>query len=309
MPVDKFGRMSDTKTKDTGVSLTYINNNYIRSDGTTPVSGSIDMRGNTLYNVSDPVNPWDVANKEYVDNTKGSGIIGGKIKHLIAVHAGYCGPLKKGEYPFKFSGGNFKTCEVRIEKYIDFKGSTTGFLMPHSGRIKKIIFEGLNFLDTNEFFKKLTEGLDGEELEKVKKNFEEFKRKAEKMTTDFFTANKEEKFLFKIVKFEKNLNEEDYPQPYHNTPKIISSILTDKFKGRGVRFVNDVFNFGIIFRAINQDDGTLSEGDVINIEAIRDQFTHEELVFSNIPLEQKIFEAFVKNFSYNTTFLIELDPL
>ena len=31
MPVDKFGRMSDAKTKDTGVSLTYINNNYIRS--------------------------------------------------------------------------------------------------------------------------------------------------------------------------------------------------------------------------------------------------------------------------------------
>ena len=30
MPVDKVGRMSDTKTKDTGVSLTYINNNYIR---------------------------------------------------------------------------------------------------------------------------------------------------------------------------------------------------------------------------------------------------------------------------------------
>ena len=30
MPVDKFGRMIDTKTRDTGVSLTYINNNYIR---------------------------------------------------------------------------------------------------------------------------------------------------------------------------------------------------------------------------------------------------------------------------------------
>ena len=65
MPVDKFGRMSDAKTKDTGVSLTYINNNYIRSDGGTPVSGSIDMRGNTLYNVSDPVNPQDVATKKY----------------------------------------------------------------------------------------------------------------------------------------------------------------------------------------------------------------------------------------------------
>ena len=69
MPVDKFGRMSDTKTKDTGVSLTYINNNYIRSDGTTPVSGSIDMNGNTLYNVSDSVNPHDVATKEYADTT------------------------------------------------------------------------------------------------------------------------------------------------------------------------------------------------------------------------------------------------
>ena len=68
MPVDKFGRMSDTKTKDTGVSLTYINNNYICSDGGTHVSGSIDMRGNTLYNVSNPVNPQDVVTKEYADN-------------------------------------------------------------------------------------------------------------------------------------------------------------------------------------------------------------------------------------------------
>ena len=71
MPVDKFGRMSDVKTKDTGVSLTYINNNYIRNDGSTPVSGSIDMRGNTLYNVSNPVNPQDVATKEYADKVGG----------------------------------------------------------------------------------------------------------------------------------------------------------------------------------------------------------------------------------------------
>ena len=69
MPVDKFGRMSDAKTRDTGVSLTYINNNYIRSDGSTPVSGSINMNGNTLYNVPDPVNPEDVATKEYADTT------------------------------------------------------------------------------------------------------------------------------------------------------------------------------------------------------------------------------------------------
>ena len=70
MPVDKFGRMSDAKTRDTGVSLTYNNNNYIRSDGTTPVSGSINMNGNTLYNVSDPENLQDAATKKYVDKIK-----------------------------------------------------------------------------------------------------------------------------------------------------------------------------------------------------------------------------------------------
>ena len=69
MPVDKFGRMSDAKTRDTSVLLTYINNNYIRSDGSTPVSGPIIMNGNTLYNVPDPVNPQDVATKEYADMT------------------------------------------------------------------------------------------------------------------------------------------------------------------------------------------------------------------------------------------------
>ena len=81
MPVDKFGRMSDTKTRDTGVSLTYINNNYIRSDGTTPVSGSIDMRGNTLYNVSDPINPQDVATKEYADKVGGGETAIIKTRH------------------------------------------------------------------------------------------------------------------------------------------------------------------------------------------------------------------------------------
>ena len=85
MPVDKFGRMSDLKTKDTGVSLTYINNNYVRSDGETPLTGSLNMRGNTLYNVADPVNPQDVVTKVYVDNTKGIGVIGRKTKDGVSI--------------------------------------------------------------------------------------------------------------------------------------------------------------------------------------------------------------------------------
>ena len=89
MPVDKFGRMSDTKTRDTRVSLTYIDNNYVRSDGGTPITGSIDMKGNTLYNVSDPVNPQDVATKEYVDETVSN------VSHIIMVQANYQGGLKR----------------------------------------------------------------------------------------------------------------------------------------------------------------------------------------------------------------------
>ena len=85
MPVDKFGRMSDTKTKDSGVSLTYINNNYVRSDGGTPLTGSLDMKGNTIYNVADPVNPQDVVTKVYVDNTKGSGVIGRRIGDSVSI--------------------------------------------------------------------------------------------------------------------------------------------------------------------------------------------------------------------------------
>ena len=85
MPVDKFGRMSDTKTTDSGVSLTYINNNYVRSDGGTPLTGSLDMKGNIIYNVVEPVNPQDVATKVYVDNTKGSGVIGRKIGDAVSI--------------------------------------------------------------------------------------------------------------------------------------------------------------------------------------------------------------------------------
>ena len=192
MPVDKFGRMSDAKTRDTGVSLTYINNNYIRSDGGTPVSSSIDMRGNTLYNVSDPVNPQDVATKEYADKVIGGetaivkmrngtyGAIGNidmrgytltnvlnpadaqgvvtkeyadkmvnnvekyvdeknayftklldhvkksidERSHIIVVLTHYYGDLIKGKHQFTFG-----------EKEIH--PAPMGFLMPHSGRIKK----------------------------------------------------------------------------------------------------------------------------------------------------------------------------
>ena len=68
MPVDKFGRSGKSNSVITeGVSLRYINNNCLRRDGTNTANGSINMPGNTLTNVSNPVNAQDVATKNYVE--------------------------------------------------------------------------------------------------------------------------------------------------------------------------------------------------------------------------------------------------
>ena len=116
MPVDKFGRMSDLKTKDTGVSLTYINNNYVRSDGGTPLTGSLDIKGNTIYNVADPVNPQDVVTKIYVDNTKGSGVIGRKIGDSVSIkeNMDFLGKQKIKNLPDPIDGKDAAT-----KKYVD----------------------------------------------------------------------------------------------------------------------------------------------------------------------------------------------
>ena len=275
MPVDKFGRMSDTKIRDTGVSLTYINNNYIRSDGGNLVSGSINMRGNTLYNMSDPVNPKDVATKEYVD----------KKTHIIAVHARYCGLLRNGEYLFKFGGNDNENCQKIIEGYLrreDFKGSTIGFIMPQSGYIKKIRFEMLGIVKFNKIIKKFDE----DKVKEIKESL-----KFENIITEFkpFTD-----FLFSVVGFEKNLNKEDYPQPYYKPPKIISSILLKSCKGEAALFSIDKLRLGLISNCKIECNNKFSEGDVINIRTETDKRVED---FVAIP------------FSCIVTILIELDPL
>ena len=326
MPVDKFGRMSDTKTKDTGVSLTYINNNYVRSDGGTPLTGSLDMRGNTIYNVADPVNPQDVVTKVYVDN---------RSKHLITVHARYCGPLKKGEYQFKFSGANFKNCEEIIGKYEDLKGSITGFVMPHSGHIKKIICESLayrsledlaefvfNFISDHKkeiqisdipVFKKVGY-VDIEDI--LKKGIDELKKIMEKEnnfgeTKTFLETYDNTKFEFQIVKFEKSFNPKDY-LTVGTLPKIISSVLIEAMNVKILTFNKKMVGVGSIKRNLNNDYFTLSEGDVINIKS---NYTHEEKIppFNRGNIK-RIFELKFDNFitiglNFNFTFLIELDPL
>ena len=112
MPVDKFGRMSDTKTRDNGVSFTYINNDYVRSDGSTSVTGSIDMGGNTLTNVSNPVNPQDVATKQYAD-TANTAFVFGKGKYLAV------GEVSVGGKRLENVGTSLENKQATNKAYVD----------------------------------------------------------------------------------------------------------------------------------------------------------------------------------------------
>ena len=80
MPVDKFGneikQRGTTIKSDEGISLSFANNTYIRLDGESDITGNLNMALRKIENLGDPTNPKDATSKEYVDNTKGSGIIG-----------------------------------------------------------------------------------------------------------------------------------------------------------------------------------------------------------------------------------------
>ena len=80
MPVDKFGNeikhRGSTIKSDEGISLSFANNTYIRLDGESDITGNLNMALRKIENLGDPTNLKDATSKEYVDNTKGTGIIG-----------------------------------------------------------------------------------------------------------------------------------------------------------------------------------------------------------------------------------------
>ena len=305
MPVDKFRRMSDAKTKDTGVSLTYINNNYIRSDGSTPVSGSINMNGNTLFNLSNPENLQDAATKKYVDNLIAENVGEGNISgggspffkendnfkatntinmaynkllnlhkpiepydaatkdyvdyyvkknlderpHIIAVSTNYCGDLIEGKYQFSFGGS---ACRE------------TGFLMPHSGRIKKI---------------------------EVILNGWLYDRKNEELVNDFI-SKVTNKHFFSIMLFKKD------------TFVRIGELTSDEITLGKIKcnYTMDKVSLKkqLCFLPIDNDfkNYQLSEGDYINIRS------EKTLAIEDTPLDVHGVKMF-----YLITFLVELDPL
>ena len=84
MSVDKFGRTTKQRQQPTNestaaISLTQMNDTFLRRDGRNTVFGTINMTGNTLTNVSNPVHDHDAANKIYVDENAGISKTGGAM--------------------------------------------------------------------------------------------------------------------------------------------------------------------------------------------------------------------------------------
>ena len=300
------------------------------------VDSYINMNFNRVRNIPYPHHNEDAVPRSFLENMiKGVEEKINKRKQLIAVHARYCGPLKKGEYQFKFGGGNsLENCEEIIRQYEDLKGSIAGFVIPHSGHIKKIIYEYLafkSFEDIAEFFfniiskhKKDLQFSDIPFLKKIgyvdiedffKKGVDELKKNIYKeenfnKTKTTLDLIKLSPFEFEIVKFEKSFKGEDYYYigASEELPKIISSVLIDKIEGKRLNFNKKNVGIGMIGRHTNKVYLPLSEGDIINIRTI---FNIEEEInnISNNFIQNKFNNFISDSFNYNFTFLIELDPL
>ena len=97
----------------------------------------INMNYNRIKNVADPIHTSDAVSKSFLDKVllEERELSKKEIQHVIATSASYRGNLIKDEYQFSFSGDQFAV------------GVNNGFLMPHSGYIKRFVMKipGLKF--------------------------------------------------------------------------------------------------------------------------------------------------------------------
>ena len=124
MAVDIFGnelkRGGTVVKSDEGISLSFANNTYVRIDGESKITGNLDMALRKIENLGKPTNPLDATTKEYVDNTKGTGVIG-EVKDNTAKIKGnmdFTGQYKIQNLPIPIDEKDATTKE-----YVDSKGN------------------------------------------------------------------------------------------------------------------------------------------------------------------------------------------
>ena len=149
MSVDKFGRMPETNIRNVdGVSISYVNNNFLRRAGTNTATGSINMAGNTLTNVRDPVNAQDVATKSYVD--KSGNTMSGELNmggnKIVGLDTDYP-PLYKGDEAVSWAQTVGLTQDA-IHTLVNKKGDTmTGDLDIGGQRVMNLPFNPVSTSD------------------------------------------------------------------------------------------------------------------------------------------------------------------
>ena len=225
-----------------------------------------------------------------------------------------------------------------LHKY-NLKGLINGFVIPHSGRIKKIICESITFLDKDKLFENLINGIKKEynknlrisPIDELKTHFgkEDFKDDLLKeifKKINFTYENKEEKeSLFKIVKFKKRTEEE------RNEKSLIDRLITgrdplpvlekiyliQKFTWEEVQL--DRYDYIItVMKTLSNKTIPVNEGETINIEittsfsAFLNEDLRESFISNMSTIDDILNITMIRLFgelNFNFTFLIELDPL
>ena len=304
----------------------------IRENGGFNLTDSyINMNFNNIRNVGLPKDEADAVPRSFVENMVKT--VEEKRTHLITVHANYCGPLKKGDYPFKFGGNSLKNCNEIIEKHKLLKGLITGFVMPHSGYIRKTICEGLAYINLNTAADDIINSLSENDINSLKLYYrkDDFKNNfiddlQNRVKFSIFSNKpiQNEKSFFEIVKIDKKFREilklnsgnafADIFAAFLDSDLIVARILIEKFDWVQVVASNEkiqgIHEVRLVMQISNNDKTKyIKKGDTINIliPDFPDDLFLEKNVLNDI-LKPAVMVLFSK-LNFNFTFLIELDPL
>ena len=304
---------------------------FLKENGNYQASTSINMNFNKLLNLQKPTEPYDAATKDYVDYiTKEI-----KEKQIIAVHARYCGPLEKGDYPFKFGGNSLENCEIKINKEI--KGLISGFVMPHPGYIRKTICEGVAYINLNTAADDIINSLNENDINRLKLHYEkeeslikeDFKKKFSNELKDILRFNvysdypkQEENSFFEIIKIEKKYQnflplggsfKPDEFERLQNLPRVIKTVLIQKFNLIQVEVsreeIKEIYEVRLVMQISNNDKVRLEEGETLNIRI--SNFPDDLFLggFDHLKVFKPAVMVLFSKLNFNITFLIELDPL
>jgi len=142
MPVDIFGHTDvkfSQRTVSGGVTLSQVNNTFLRRDGESAAVGNINLAAHKLINVKDPVDAQDAATKSYADTNKVSksgDVMTGDLS--ISVGASLlrtlgCNDLSDSKGFAVLLGSDTNQIQCQLNTPVTLQ-TTNGFLCRHAGR-------------------------------------------------------------------------------------------------------------------------------------------------------------------------------